>query len=73
LRHCAITKLAESDASDATIMAVAGHLSREMMEHYSHVRMAAKRRAVEAIPSYIPSEETPATLATLPTTKRLLQ
>ena len=71
LRHCAITKLAESDASDATIMAVAGHLSREMMEHYSHVRMAAKRRAVEAIPSYIPSEETPSTLATLPTTKRL--
>jgi integrase len=71
LRHCAITKLAESDASDATIMAVAGHLSREMMEHYSHIRMAAKRRAVEAIPSYIPSEETPSTLATLPTTKRL--
>jgi integrase len=64
LRHCAITKLAEGDASDATIMAVAGHLSREMMEHYSHVRMAAKRKAVEAIPSYIPSEETPATAST---------
>jgi hypothetical protein len=24
-------------------MAVAGHLDRAMMEHYSHVRMAAKR------------------------------
>ena len=47
LRHQAVTELAESGASDATIMAVAGHLSRQMMEHYSHVRMAAKRVALE--------------------------
>ncbi|HEY4362193.1 MAG TPA: tyrosine-type recombinase/integrase [Bryobacteraceae bacterium] len=40
LRHQAITELAEAGAPDATLMAVAGHLSREMMEHYSHVRMA---------------------------------
>src|SRR5205085_2051385 len=46
LRHQAITELAESGAPDATLMAVAGHLSREMMEHYSHVRMAAKRHAL---------------------------
>ena len=32
LRHTAITKLAESGASDSTIMALAGHLSRAMME-----------------------------------------
>jgi integrase len=43
LRHQAITEMAETGASDATIMAVAGHLDRAMMEHYSHVRMAAKR------------------------------
>jgi hypothetical protein len=61
---CAITKLAEGDASDATIEALAGHMSRQMLEHYSHVRMAAKRKAVEAIASYIPSEETPATAST---------
>jgi hypothetical protein len=30
-------------------MAVAGHLSREMMEHYSHVRMAAKRDALDKL------------------------
>jgi len=47
LRHQEITELAENGASDATVMAVAGHLSREMMEHYSHVRMAAKREALE--------------------------
>jgi integrase len=49
LRHHAITELAESQASDQTIMAIAGHVSREMLEHYSHVRLEAKRRAVEAL------------------------
>jgi hypothetical protein len=28
-------------------MAVAGHISRRMPEHYSYVRMAAKRTALE--------------------------
>ena len=49
LRHTAITKLAESGASDSTIMALAGHLSRAMLERYSHIRMNAKRQAVEAL------------------------
>lgn len=49
LRHTAITKLAESGASDSTIMALAGHLSRTMLERYSHIRMNAKRQAVEAL------------------------
>lgn len=30
-------------------MAVAGHMSREMLEHYSHVRMAAKRTALDKL------------------------
>jgi integrase len=59
LRHLAVTKLAESEASDATIMAIAGHMSREMMEHYSHVRAAAKRKAVDSIRSYVPEENPP--------------
>ena len=49
LRHCAITQLAESGAPDSTIMAIAGHVSRRMLERYSHVRMEAKRKAVEAL------------------------
>ena len=49
LRHQAITEMAEAGASDATLMAVAGHISRRMLEHYSHVRMAAKRSAVEKL------------------------
>lgn len=46
LRHQAITQIAKSGASDAALMALAGHMSTRMMEHYSHVRMDAKRAAV---------------------------
>ena len=49
LRHCAITSLAESGAADSTIMAIAGHVSRRMLERYSHVRMEAKRTAMETL------------------------
>jgi len=49
LRHAAITKLAESMTSEQTIMALAGHVSRRMLEHYSHICLAAKRTAVEAM------------------------
>ena len=49
LRHTAITKLAETPASEQTIMSIAGHVSRRMLEHYSHIRMDAKRKALEAI------------------------
>jgi hypothetical protein len=30
-------------------MAIAGHVSRKMIEHYSHIRMEAKRAAMDAI------------------------
>jgi integrase len=49
LRHHAITELAESGASEQTIMAIAGHVSRKMLERYSHIRMEAKRSALEAL------------------------
>ena len=51
LRHQAITELAEAGAPDATLMAIAGHLSRHMLEHYSHVRMQTKRKAVAKLSS----------------------
>ena len=49
LRHHAITELAESQASDQTIMSVAGHVSQRMLARYSHVRMEAKRLALDAL------------------------
>jgi hypothetical protein len=44
-----ITELAESGTSEQTILAIAGHVSRRMLERYSHIRMEAKRTALEAI------------------------
>ena len=51
LKHHAITELAESQASDQTIMAIAGHVSPKMLAHYSHVRIEAKRQALDALSS----------------------
>jgi integrase len=49
LRHHPITELAESQTSDATVRSIAGHVSPKMLEHYSHVRIEAKRAALEVL------------------------
>ena len=49
LRHQAITELREAGADDTTVMGIAGHLSRKMLERYSHVRTVLKRAAVDRI------------------------
>ena len=49
LRHTAATKMAEAGVPESTTLALMGHMSRAMMERYSHIRMAAKREAVEAL------------------------
>ena len=49
LRHHCITKLAEAGVPDQTLMSISGHLDRQMLEHYSHVRLQAKREAVAAL------------------------
>ena len=48
-RHTLITDLAESGAPDETIRDIAGHVSKHMLKHYSHIRMEAKRNVLEAI------------------------
>jgi len=47
-RHTFITDLAESGKRE-TIRDIAGHVSKNMLKHYSHIRTAAKRRAVDAL------------------------
>ena len=49
LRLTFISRLAESLASDSTVMALAGHVSRAMMERYSHIRLEAKRKVVDTL------------------------
>ena len=47
--HTLITELAGSGAGDEVIMSIAGHVSRAMLSRYSHIRMEAKRRALDEI------------------------
>ncbi|HUS09715.1 MAG TPA: tyrosine-type recombinase/integrase [Pyrinomonadaceae bacterium] len=49
LRHHSITELAESGCSEQTIKAIAGHVSQRMLDRYSHIRLEAKRNALEAL------------------------
>jgi integrase len=48
-RHTFITELAESGVGDQTIMDLAGHVTPQMVKHYSHIRMQTKRDAVQQI------------------------
>ncbi len=62
LRHTFCTRLAEAGVPESTMLALMGHMSRAMLERYSHIRMAAKREAVAAItlrPSIANSEVVP--------------
>ena len=49
LRHTFCTRLAEAGVPESTMLALMGHMSRAMLERYSHIRMAAKREAVESL------------------------
>jgi integrase len=49
LKHQCVTELAENGAPEETIMALAGHVSRRMLEHYSHIRMESKRKALQTL------------------------
>ena len=49
LRHTVITELAEMGIADHVLESISGHLSRRMLEHYSHIRIDAKRQALDAL------------------------
>ena len=49
LRHTFATRLAENGVSESTMLALMGHMSRAMLERYSHIRMTAKRDAVAGV------------------------
>ena len=49
LRHTVITELAEIGVPDHVLESISGHLSRRMLEHYSHIRIDARRKALDAL------------------------
>jgi integrase len=49
-RHSFVTRLAENpNVSEETIKALAGHVSKRMLERYSHIRTQAKVAAIAAL------------------------
>jgi integrase len=48
-RHQAITKLLESGTPDETVRAIAGHGTEKAMKYYSHIRISAKKEAVDRL------------------------
>jgi integrase len=49
LRHTVATKMAEGQIPEATMKALLGHMSTQMLERYSHIRDEAKRSAVKGL------------------------
>jgi integrase len=67
LRHTVATKMAEAGVPESTMLALLGHMSRAMLERYSHIRMVAKRQAVEAL-STRPKPQSSDSISTISTT-----
>jgi hypothetical protein len=54
--------MAEAGTPESTMLALMGHMSRAMLERYSHIGLAVKRDAVEALnltQKTLPSNEIP--------------
>jgi integrase len=49
LRHTVVTRLLEAGEADHVVESITGHLSRRMLEHYSHIRLTAKRAALDRL------------------------
>ena len=65
LRHSFISRLAENpNVSEETIRALAGHVSKQMLERYSHIRNHAKVAAIAALEGIQASEKAPETTET---------
>jgi len=52
LRHCAITKMLENGAPIEVVKTISGHISDQMVRHYSHTRFAASLDALNKIDSF---------------------
>jgi site-specific recombinase XerD len=48
LRHTGCTRYAEDGMAIHTLLAMAGHISRKMQQHYIHISDQAKRKAVQS-------------------------
>lgn len=72
LRHTFATRLAENGVSESTMLALMGHMSRSMLERYSHIRMTAKRDAVAGVTLRQNGENSETVPVEVPVAERLI-
>ena len=73
LRHTVITELAEMGVADHVLESISGHLSRRMLEHYSHIRIDAKRQALDALDAALDAAKRETAMRVTATVKRRMQ
>jgi len=57
LRHTFVSRLAENpNVSEETLKQLAGHVSKRMLERYSHIRSHAKKAAIATLDSFARSD-----------------
>jgi hypothetical protein len=47
--------MAEAGVPESTMLSLMGHMSRAMLERYSHIRIKAKREAAESLATTKPA------------------
>jgi integrase len=52
LRHTLITEFAEMGVPDGVLKSIAGHITQRMLDHYSRIRMSAKRQAFDGLKAF---------------------
>lgn len=58
IRHHIITKMLENpDVSEQTVKEIAGHVSKRILDTYSHIRDQAKREALTSVETKAPPKE----------------
>jgi integrase len=73
LRHHVITRLLEDESvSERTVIELAGHVSRKMLDTYSHIRMKSKLDGVLALERKA-EKKPPAVVGFRPTSRAKLQ
>ena len=57
-RHTFVSRLVENPGvSEQTVRALSGHVSKRMLEHYSHIRTSAKQAAIAVLDSAAEASE----------------
>jgi hypothetical protein len=47
LRHTYVTRLIEGGASDAVVRELVGHVDKQVIQRYTHIRRQAKKEAIQ--------------------------